>query len=155
MPLLMENHQLWHSQGWSLGGFMGEAIDGLKQTTNYGLGGLKQKVCRTSVQCLADQGGTLCQQGAWPWWAGWPRAPRLPPCPSSSLPQPPFPSSHPGLLLEDDLKELGRAPKSTKIKTLNQPPTPPVTLCSQLLPNSSSFNIWTWLYVKNNPRKYG
>ena len=38
---LMENHQLWHSQDWSLGGFVGEAIDGLKQTTNYGLGGLK------------------------------------------------------------------------------------------------------------------
>ena len=41
LMLLMENHQLCHSQDWSLGGFMGEAIEGLKQTTNYGLGGLK------------------------------------------------------------------------------------------------------------------
>ena len=41
LMLLMENHQLWHSQDRSTGGFVGEAIDGLKQTTNYGLGGLK------------------------------------------------------------------------------------------------------------------
>ena len=38
--MLMENHQLGPSQDWSLGGFVGEAVDGRKQTS-YVLGGLK------------------------------------------------------------------------------------------------------------------